>query len=1108
MDRRSWPWKKKTSEKVVTAADSAGSSLASSAGNQGDQDNSKNVKYVQISPESYANFTELEDQVKILNEKLSSLNEKLSSAQSEMTTKDNLVKQHAKVAEEAVSGWEKAEAEALTLKNQLESVTLLKLTAEDRASHLDGALKECMRQVRNVKEESEQKLQDVVLAKTKQWEKVKVELDKKIADLEQEILKSSAENAALSRSLQERSNMLMKISEEKFQADAEIEVLKTDIQSYEKEISSFKYELHIVSKELEIRNEEKNMSFRTAEVANKQHLEGVKKIAKLEAECQRLRGLVRKKLPGPAALAQMKLEVENLGRDYGESRVRRSPSKASSPHLDPATEFSLDNIQQYKKETEFLTARLFTMEEEMKMLKEALSKRNSELQASRNLCAKTSSKLRSLEAQIQFLNQPKGSLNSNVQNLHNPTEGSLINASNPPSLTSMSEDGVDEEGSCADSLATALISELSDFKKEKKVDKVNKGDNSNHLELMDDFLEMERLACLSADSNGTILMSGKMTENAHPNMLVDVSKDLEIQTRELDSDTSAKLVSTNKDASAVELESDKHSVTLARLQSRIAFIFESQAKDTDLGKILEDMKHVVQEIQDAFPQHSVSCGFEETHLADAVSIQKTVPEDKEEITDNSISVVHESKPCFDAKHSLDVELSRAVSQIHDFVLSIGKEAPEMLNMHLDAHAFSQKIQVFSISVNKVLCSEISLVDFVLGLSHVLAEASRLSLSMLSDKRHEGESNSSDCIDKVTLLENNVVQLDLPKERFSSECNLISRSTSDPEILQEGRLDANFEQKSTSFKYLQEFEQLKLEKDKLAMDLATCTEDLEHTKIKLQETEQLLAELKSELAASKKSNGLADTQLKCMAESYRSLEMHAQELEKEIHAQERHAQELEKEINGLHVKAEALDAELHEEKHNLQGALARCKDLEDEIQRTERCTTCLHSSSADVDTKTKQENEIAAAAEKLAQCQETIFLLGRQLKALRPSSADLMGSPYNERHQTNDYSFENAPSPSRLDLPGMYSLHDLDPKDMENAAAVMHRMGGESPLAGYMAPLSPSDTEGSMVTRSPVRSKPPKHRSTRSSSSSSSSAPTPEKNARSFSRFFSRGKTVH
>lgn len=155
----------------------------------------------------------------------------------------------------------------------------------------------------------------------------------------------------------------------------------------------------------------------------------------------------------------------------------------------------------------------------------------------------------------------------------------------------------------------------------------------------------------------------------------------------------------------------------------------------------------------------------------------------------------------------------------------------------------------------------------------------------------------------------------------------------------------------------------------------------------------------------------------------------------------------------------------------------------------------------------QEREIAAAAEKLAQCQETIFLLGRQLKSLRPST-DLMGSPYNERHQTNEYSFENAPSPNRLNSPGMYSLQDLDQKDVENPASVMHRMGGESPLDGFLAPLSPSDTEGSMITRSPIRPKPPKHRSAMSSSSSSSSAPTPEKNTRSFSRFFSRGKSGH
>lgn len=61
--------------------------------------------------ESYTHLTSLEDQVKTyeeqvqtLEDQIKELDEKLSEANSEMTTKDNLVKQHAKVAEEAVSG--------------------------------------------------------------------------------------------------------------------------------------------------------------------------------------------------------------------------------------------------------------------------------------------------------------------------------------------------------------------------------------------------------------------------------------------------------------------------------------------------------------------------------------------------------------------------------------------------------------------------------------------------------------------------------------------------------------------------------------------------------------------------------------------------------------------------------------------------------------------------------------------------------------------------------------------------------------------------------------------------------------------------------------------
>ncbi|PHT25168.1 hypothetical protein T459_35755 [Capsicum annuum] len=71
----------------------------------------KKPKYVHISVESYSHLTGLEDQVKSLEEQVSGLedevkdlNEKLAAAQSEMTNKENLVKQYAEVVEEAVSG--------------------------------------------------------------------------------------------------------------------------------------------------------------------------------------------------------------------------------------------------------------------------------------------------------------------------------------------------------------------------------------------------------------------------------------------------------------------------------------------------------------------------------------------------------------------------------------------------------------------------------------------------------------------------------------------------------------------------------------------------------------------------------------------------------------------------------------------------------------------------------------------------------------------------------------------------------------------------------------------------------------------------------------------
>ncbi|CAL5349384.1 unnamed protein product [Camellia sinensis] len=529
------------------------------------------------------------------------------------------------------------------------------------------------------------------------------------------------------------------------------------------------------------RSEEKNMCVRSAEVANKQHLEGVKKIAKLEAECQRLRGLVRKKLPSPAALAQMKLEVENLGRDYGETRWTR------------------------------------------------------------NICS---------------LSQ---------------------NAISTPSFTSMSEDGNDNERSCAGSWATTLISELSHFKG-KNIEKSNKAENENHLELMDDFLEMEKLA--SNDSNGAI--SGSDISNNMRSKMAnqDTTVNPHFHSKEQPELDSLANHESNAELLVPDLQSDIDPLPLMKFQMQISKLFES--KDADMKKILDDVRCVVQETQDSLHHHTMGCVFMESHCSDATCDRQVCFEGTEVTEEKEMSL---SKP-------------KIVPLIKNWSTAVQGTSP-------DGDVLSQKIQKFSAAFDKVINSKISLLDFVLDLCCVLIKAGELHFNVLGYKNNEAETNCSYCIDKVALPENKVVR-DTSGDRYSNGCAHFSDSTSDPNIPNEGSFISTFESNATSWKCsLEEFEQLKLEKDNMVLDL-------ESTKAQLQGTVQLLAEVKSQLASAQKLNSLAETQLKCMAKSYKSPETRAEELQTEV--------------NLLRAKTENLDNELQEERRNHQDALAKFKDF--------------------------------------------------------------------------------------------------------------------------------------------------------------------------------------
>ncbi|KEH35627.1 filament-like plant protein [Medicago truncatula] len=196
---------------------------------------------------------------------------KLSAALLDISAKEDLVKQNAKVAEEAVSGWEKAENEVLTLKQQLDAAKQQNAVLEDQVSHLNGKLKDCMRQLRQAREEQEQKTLEAVANNSCNWESKRDELEWKVTELEVQ-LQTAKEDAATSVN----SDLLQRL------------------QDVERENSSLKIELQSRLEELKFKTIEWDLSTQAAERESKQHLESITKVAKLEAECQRLNAVARK----------------------------------------------------------------------------------------------------------------------------------------------------------------------------------------------------------------------------------------------------------------------------------------------------------------------------------------------------------------------------------------------------------------------------------------------------------------------------------------------------------------------------------------------------------------------------------------------------------------------------------------------------------------------------------------------------------------------------------------------------------------------------------------------------------------------------------------------
>lgn len=225
-----------------------------------------------------------------------------------------------------------------------------KAVLEERLGKLDAELEESTQRYRGIEEERDE---------------MAVDIAEKLSDANRKISVLTTEKENLIAVVKEKEKIVEDLNEAKLEVEENLKVVVDRLDLSEKFNSSLRYEVCMLEKEVQIRNEERDFNLKSVDVAQKRHIESAKTIAELEAECQKLRIMVRKRLPGPAALKGMKSQVKMIGTS------NRTATSA--------------------------TQRLRSRDKENEQLKEEIRKINKELELVREMHAISSSKLRDIQ---------------------------------------------------------------------------------------------------------------------------------------------------------------------------------------------------------------------------------------------------------------------------------------------------------------------------------------------------------------------------------------------------------------------------------------------------------------------------------------------------------------------------------------------------------------------------------------------------------------------------------------------------------------------------------------------------------------------------------------
>ncbi|KAM1790789.1 hypothetical protein FF1_034733 [Malus domestica] len=801
MDHKAWLWRKKSSEKTILATNKVATPLG------------RIEEEVQTFSYPAEKGSETERSRK-------NLNEKLASVLLDRTVKEDPVPEHAKPEEEAIAGDCSEKAGESVLKQELEEPLRQGVSTNERSTHSDDALNECMQQLKFVQEEQEQRIHEAVMMTSREYEKAQKKLEEKLRETSEQLTHLVAENTNLNRALRAKDKLIEDLNRHKSQTDAEFSALMARLDSTEKENAFLRYEFHMLEKELEIRSEEMEYNHRSAAESHKQHLESVRIIAKLEQECQRLHLLMRKRLPGPTALVNMKSEVQMLGRDQTEMRRRKQNHTrdmvAKDANMGNSPEIS-------NKKMSLVIEQLRDLEEENKTLREILTKKNAELLSSRTTYSRTASRLSQAETQLGELSK-----------FHKSME--LVPCND---ISRYSRFDIGSDDSSSESWASALISELEHFKN----DRLKSPQECSDISLMDDFVEMEKLAIVSA---------GKPPNNGHQHCFTG----RELVPVEVSSNSDERKHGLSKDSRS-ENSFDWLQVVLK------AMLEQKNVSKRSLDELFEDIKIALGYINpptDNGPRRS------------AVS-----------------RPLAESDPVDSFGGALSIDTS-----VED--------------------SGSQRCQDASSMRNKI----------------------NKQFGWPEDRRDNGVKGAS-----AEQL------LCLPLVASSKETNVPLQLNMVQDKLQE------------------ENSRLKDELKNMEASLQSATEKNEALVIQLQESQQRIEILKTEVESLKESEGVMVDQI----ENQKSIN---EDLDTQLTVAKA-------KLKQVFQKFSSLEVEL-EDKHNCCEDLeATCLELQLQLQSAEK-ETLTHGINQD-EKQSPSGWEITTASVKLAECQETILNLGKQIKAL-------------------------------------------------------------------------------------------------------------------------------